>query len=92
MLKVTIENGDYEPKDIFINDLLDLKSVTGILIDEYQKVLAEDAEREREEMKEEIIRKELENYGYDSIEDMADRIETLERAIEDIYYSAEALI
>ena len=83
MLKVTIENGDYEPKTHFINDLLDLKAVQGILVDEYNKVWQEDEESYKERLTAEILR----GTGYDTIEGLTERIAQLEMAISDIEYA-----
>ena len=85
MLTVKIINGDSDLPSLMVNDVHDLRVVTSTIIEEFAKVLSEDEESQKER----IIKEALDGTGYRSIEDMLSRIETLEEAIEDIYYSAE---
>lgn len=50
MLTVTIENGDENSKEFWVNDLGDLKLVQGAITDEFQKVLAQDKSEEKIEL------------------------------------------
>jgi len=85
MLTVKIFNGDSELPAFMVNDVHDLQVVTSTITQEFAKVLAEDEEGQKER----IIREAISGTGYSSIDDILERIETLEEAIEDIYYSAD---
>ena len=99
MLSVKITNGDHEGKERTINDLSELRATVAVLISEFEKVLQEDdmqreerlkaelKEELREELRDEILDEALYGTGYDSIDEMRDRIEQLESAIEDVYYT-----
>lgn len=50
MLKITINSGDAPERSIYVNDLLDVKVVQDAILDEFQKVLAQDVEDEKIEL------------------------------------------
>lgn len=109
MLKVTFSKGDVNSdRTFYVNDLMDVKRVQDTLIDETQRVFAEDDEAKDEKLRQIFemvdcetvfelydwvsdmveLQNDLDRSGYDSIEDMVDRIGTLEEAIDSIYWSA----
>ena len=121
MLKVTINSGDAPERSIYVNDLLDVKVVQDAVLDEYQKVLAQDVEDERIEIERLLdaspcdsiselqewvesiceicdgdtdeldnikeMKRELDDSDYSNMDEVWDRINTLEETIDSIYWA-----
>mgnify|MGYP007070306178 CR=1 FL=1 len=72
MLTVKIQNGDEMERTFYVNDLQDLKRVQDNLIDDFQKVLAQDESEEKIE-----LGRILDASDYDNAEDRESLISIL---------------
>lgn len=112
MLTVKIQNGELNEvgdtlleRTFYVNDLQDLRRVYDNILDDFQKVIAQEQDEKRIEVERLLDNSpfdsiselsdwvqdavsELDRRGYDNVEDAMDRLEQLESAIEDIYYTA----
>jgi t-SNARE complex subunit (syntaxin) len=70
MLKVTINSGSAPERSIYVNDLVDIKVVQDAVLDEFQKVMAQEAEDDKI-----ILQRILEKADCETVSDLDDYIE-----------------
>ena len=70
MLKVTINSGNAPERSIYVNDLVDIKVVQDAVLDEFQKVMAQEAEDDKI-----ILQRILEKADCETVSDLDDYIE-----------------
>lgn len=70
MLKVTINSGNAPERSIYVNDLLDIKVVQDAVLDEFQKVMAQEDEDDKI-----ILQRILEKADCETVSDLDDYIE-----------------
>ena len=70
MLKVTINSDSAPERSIYVNDLLDVKVVQDAVLDEFQKVMAQEAEDDKI-----ILQRILEKADCETVSDLDDYIE-----------------
>lgn len=82
MLTVKIQNGDEMERTFYVNDLQDLKRVQDNLIDDFQKVLAQD------ELEEKIrLERILDSTDFDDVDDLIKWINEMKELEDDINHS-----
>lgn len=70
MLKVTINSGNAPERSIYVNDLLDIKIVQDAVLDEFQKVMAQEDEDDKI-----ILQRILEKADCETLIDLDDWVE-----------------
>ena len=70
MLKVTINSGNALERSIYVNDLLDVKVVQDAVLDEFQKVMAQEDEDDKI-----ILQRILEKADCETVSDLDDWVE-----------------
>ena len=70
MLKVTINSGSAPERSIYVNDLLDIKIVQDAVLDEFQKVMAQEDEDNNI-----ILQRILEKADCETVSDLDDWVE-----------------